>query len=300
MRKIHIIFMLILILGCDAQSGDQNREKKKAVTDLLGREIILPEPATRVISTAPNITEIIYALDQEEKLVAVSSWCDYPPEVDEKPRIGDFANPSLEKVVSHKPDMILATPQKKTPTLDKFEQMELTVVCVHPENFQEFLKSIAIIGEVLGCQQRADSLILDIRREISALTPVKDSLRVYVEIYANPLMTASGSSFVGDIIEIAGGKNIAADLPQAYPTINAEKVVAADPEVIITTYPNAEVDQISDRLGWENISAVQNHKVYVDIDPNILIRPAPRVVQGIKVLNQMLVNAQQAESHNEE
>jgi iron complex transport system substrate-binding protein len=296
MRNVFIIFILILLFGCDTQSGNQKTQEKIRVTDLLGREIILRESAERVISTAPNITEIVYALDQEEKLVAVSSWCDYPPDVDETPRIGDFANPSLEKVVSHKPDLILATPQKETPTLDKFEQMGLTVVCVHPENFEEFLKSIAIIGEVLGCQHRADSLILDIRSDIAALNPVQDSLKVYVEIYANPLMTASGSSFVGDIIEMAGGKNIAADLPQAYPTINAEKIVAADPEIIITTYPNADIEQISNRLGWGNISAVKNHKIYVDIDPNILIRPAPRVVRGIKTLNQILVNAQQTES----
>jgi iron complex transport system substrate-binding protein len=113
---------------------------------------------------------------------------------------------------------------------------------------------------------------------------------VYIEIYGEPLMSVSDSSFVGQLLQAAGGKNIFSTLPRDYSRISPEKVIAADPQIIITTYPGVTKAQIAARKGWQNISAVQNGRIYTiqDIDPDIILRASPRFVQGIAKLQELI------------
>ena len=293
MRKVILLILSIIITSSCAEKSDPKLQQANIeITDFLERKIIFDKPVQRAISTAPNITEIIYALNAEDKLVAVSNWCDYPLQAKQKPNIGDFANPSLERIIALKSDVIFASTQKRTPTLDKFEQMGLTVVCLHPKNFDELLRSIQLIGKIFDKQIKADSLITQMKSGLSQLQQFDDSLRVYVEIYANPLMTVSNNSLLGEMITLAGGKNIAFDLSQPYPTISAEKIIVTDPQVIITAYPNVTKEEIANRLGWQNVSAIKNGNIFTNINQDILLRPSPRVIEGIKALNQAFAESQ--------
>jgi len=137
----------------------------------------------------------------------------------------------------------------------------------------------------------ADSLIQYLKHAIVSTQKSGKSPTIYIEIYDRPLMTASSNSFVGDVIIKAGLKNIFPDLPREYCAVSSEKVVELNPDIILITYPGVNKGDIKERLGWSTISAIKNDKVFTteDIDPDIILRAGPRIVQGIRALSQLHV-----------
>ena len=249
----------------------------------------------RIISLAPSTTEIVCALGLEDNLVAVSTYCDYPPEVKGKEKAGSFSEPNIEKILVLKPDIILATGLEQAPAVEKLKKLGLPVMVSDPKNFPELYDSILGIGKACGKKDEAVSLINKMKKTISAVS-AKVALiepdkrpKVYFEIWHDPIMTAGKRSFIDEMITIAGGVNITFDAPRAFSQFSPELIVKRDPDVIVLGYMvkgESAAGALSKRFGWGKIKAVKQNRVYDDIDPNILFRPGPRLADAVVQLNE--------------
>jgi len=247
----------------------------------------------RYVSMAPSTTEILYALGLEKDIVGVSSYCDYPPSAVSKPKIGDFSHPNIETILSMRPAYVFGTGLEQDPAVDKLKSLNIKVYIADPSDFNGLFATVRDMGKITGRTQEARRLITRMQKDIAAVragaeaVPPDERVKVFLEIWHSPLMTAGKGSFVDEMISLAGGVNVAHEVPRPYCKYSAEKVVSSDPDCVIMAYMEKEspVDLIKKRIGWSGISAVKNERVYNDIDPDLLLRPGPRLTEGLKALH---------------
>ncbi|MFA6357210.1 MAG: cobalamin-binding protein [Candidatus Omnitrophota bacterium] len=247
------------------------------------------QAAARYISLAPSTTEILFALGLDKEIVGVSSYCNYPAKAKDKIKVGDFSSPNLEKIISLDPDYIFCTGLEQAPVITQLKGLKLNVYVADPSNFSELFDSIRRIGIITNKSKEASVLIEGMKAEIKAITakvglvPQNKKIKVFVEIWHEPLMTIAKGSFVDELITLAGGINIAHDLIRPYCIFSAEKVINLNPQCIILAYMDREspLKTVQQRFGWDKIDAVKNGQVFNDIDPDILLRPGPRITKGL-------------------
>jgi iron complex transport system substrate-binding protein len=246
--------------------------------------------APRFISLAPSTTEILYALGLGENIVGVSSFCNYPPDTATKAKMGDFSHPNIETIFSLKPDYIFCTGLEQALVITELKRLKLNVYEADPANMDELFKTITDIGNITGKQTEAMDLIAKMKSDVAEIKnktqyiPQDKKTKVFIEIWQEPLMTAGKGSFIDELITLAGGINVAHDVVRPYCNYSSEKVVQLDPECIIMTYMDKEppLKLVESRFGWSNISAVKNKRVFNDINPDLLLRPGPRITDGVK------------------
>lgn len=245
----------------------------------------------RYISLAPATTEVLFALGLDNEIVGVSSYCDYPEKAKAKEKVGNFSQPNIEKIVSLKADIIFATGLEQAQAVSQLRQLGLKVFVSDPSNMQELFDSIRDIGRLTAREKEAQGLISSMNSAIDSITakvkliPQDNRPRVFVEIWHDPLMTAGRNSFVNELVTLAGGKNIASGVAKSYAYLSPEDVISHNPECIILTYMDTNaVNNVKSRLGWGKVAAVRNNRIYDDIDSNLLLRPGPRLVQGLAEL----------------
>lgn len=247
----------------------------------------------RIISIAPSTTEIACALGLRDNLIGVSTWCDYPPEVKDKEKVGSFSEPNLEKILSLKPDLLLATGLEQAQVVKELKRFDIKVIVVDPTNFDELFDLIKEIGTITGRDLEAVTLIQDMKNSIAQISQKVNSRnpaerpKVYVEIWHDPIMVAGKGSFIDEMITLAGGVNIAYDTTRPFSQFSPELVIERNPDIIILGYMNIGIsagEAISERLGWQNIKAVKDNRVYDDIDSALLFRPGPRLALGLAEL----------------
>lgn len=265
----HLSLLVILGLACSSPRPDDSTRLK-------------------VVSLAPNLTEIVYALGQGKGLVGVTAQCDYPPEAKELPKVGDYARPSLERILKLRPDLVLVALPEHRIIAGELRTLGLRVLEVSPRTLDEIFRSIEAIAQELGAVKEGDSLTRVLKETLNQIPSPPDTPRVYVEISATPLISVGGGSFLNDLLIRAGGKNIFAGILQDYPMVSSEAVIHRDPEVILLLHSQATPITIAERLGWERISAVRSGRVYPGLNPDLLLRPGPRVVLGCKELFELL------------
>jgi len=241
----------------------------------------------RAISLVPSVTEIVYAIGAQDKLVGVVTPCDYPLGID-KPIVGNFSSVSLERIIALKPDIIFVAGIEQRRLWEELKRAGLNIAIIAPDNLDTVYESIKKIGAILDKKKQADSLVAYMQGEIEKLQKglPKKLRRVYIEISQNPLVSCGKNSFINEMLSLAGGKNVMDDITQPYPIVNAEKIIKRNPEVIIIAHEGG-IDPRK-RLGWRSIAAVKNKQIYKDIDPNVLMRPGPRIVDGIKALRECI------------
>lgn len=255
-----------------------------------------PDTKPRYISLAPSTTEILFALGLDEEIAAVSSFCNYPLKTQNKEKVGTFSQPNIEKIVFLKPDYIFCTGLEQAPVVLELKRLKLKVYVADPLNLKELFGSIRDIGKLTGKEKEAGGLIKDMQSQIEEidlkvkLIPKEKRWKVFLEIWHDPLMTAGKGSFIDELLTSAGGINIADDTKRAYTIFSLEEVIKRNPDCIIFAYMDREksLKLIGRRLGWRQISAVKNNRLYNDINPDILLRPGPRVVEGIKEIYRRL------------
>ncbi|NLE91210.1 MAG: cobalamin-binding protein [Elusimicrobia bacterium] len=248
------------------------------------------------ISLAPSTTEILFALGLEARISGVSSYCNYPPRAAEKTRVGDFSHPNLEVILALNPEYIFCTGLEQAPTVARLKALGFRVYCADPSGVEELLKTIREIGAITKKDKRALEIIAEIRAGIAEtsektkLIPEDKRVKVFLEIWHDPLMTAGKGSFVDELIEIAGGINIAREVRRPYCNFSAEQVAAMDPDCIILAYMDERnaVGMMGTRFGWENIKAVRSGKVFNDLNPDLILRPGPRVAEGVRELQKRM------------
>lgn len=252
--------------------------------------------AQRIISLAPALTEILFGLGLEDNITAVTTLCNYPPEALKKDKIGTFSQPNIEKILMLKPGIVFATGLEQAPYAEKLKNLGLHVYVSDPATMEELFASIEAIGALTYREEEARMMVRRMRTEIDKVqervkqVPPERRPRVFIEVWNKPLLTAGRNSFVDELISLAGGVNIAHDVLRPYISFSPEEVIKRNPEYIILGYMNGEPAEgfIEERLGWENVDAVKNKRIYGDIASDLLLRPGPRLIDGLKAIHQRL------------
>ncbi len=261
------------------------------INDDAGKPVTLQSPAARVVSLAPANTEMAFAVGAGGKLVAGTSYDDYPAEAKALPKIGDFANPSVEKIVSMKPDLVLAAGGIQAELRGKLETLGVQVYVVDPKTLDQTMVDLRNLGRLLGTATQADALVAQMKTEIKAVTDKVSSLAkptVFFEVYPKPLMTTGKDTFIDDLITLAGGANIAQSAGAGYINFTSEVLFKDDPDVYIAPIGSqADPGQIAKRPGYSQLKAVKDNRVFTIVD-NIVVRPGPRLVQGLQAVAKML------------
>ena len=274
------ICLLLVLLICIASSGCGKAPS---------REAIYP----RIISLAPSITETLFALGLEKNIVGITTCCDYPAETEKLEKVATFSNQAnLERILSIKPDLIFSTGLEQAPLVEKLRALGLKVVLIYPQSLDKLTAGILEIGRLTNREKQASFLVNRMGERINKIKqrvktiPDQKRPKVFVEICPDPLMTAGRGSFVDELIRLAGGKNIAADTARPYSQFSPKLVIKRNPDVIILGYmqPN-QGEFIMQRMGWQDISAVKKRNIIADINPDLFLRPGPRIVDGLEQIH---------------
>jgi iron complex transport system substrate-binding protein len=263
------------------------------VTDDDGQTITIDKEPQRLITLAPSNTEIVYALGIGDRLVAVSDYSDYPPEAASKPKVG-YIRVDIERVIGYNPDLILATGAHRQQVTPQLRQRGLKVITLDPKNIEGVFDNILLVGRATGQTTAAEKLVADLKARVAQIeSKVRQTgtrPRVFFELDKS-LFTVGPGSFIHDLIVRAGGENIAGDADRPYPQLSLEVLLQRDPEVIIITdigqYGGETPESVRARPGWQSVSAVRNNRV-VPINPDLVNRPGPRVVDGFEAIARAL------------
>lgn len=278
---------LSLFTGCSAQSQGP---EGKSFTDTLGREIKVDAYPQKIVSLAPAITEILFTIGLDSEIVGVSDYCDYPEQALTKEKMGGFSNPNVEKIAALEPDMVFISAGVQEDAINKLEEMGITVVVLDADTITQVQNNIDLAGQLTGKEKEAKAVVKDMQSRLDKVeAAIKDQPKptVFIEIWDDPLMSAGSTSFVNNIIDLAGGVNIAADNTERYYNYSSEKLLEADPEYyIINTHSHAPAD-VKKRTGYDVLSAVKNDKV-VAVDDNLISRAGPRVIEGLEEMAKIL------------
>jgi len=298
-----VFVMTTALAGCRPISDGKTQSSgggafPMTVTDGLDRVVTIDELPAKIVSLAPSNTEIIFSLGLADKLVGVTEFCDYPEAALAKEKVGGFSDVDIEKVVAIDPDLIIATDIHKQEVIPALEQLGFTVIALVPHNLQEVMDSIVLIGEIAGAEEAASQIVADMSQRIAAITDKTaglkevERLRVLYIIWHEPIMSVGTDTRIHELIEKAGGINIAQVAGEGYPTLALEEVISANPQVIIANVEDYEGGDISlqfvfgeSRLG--GVDALIDQRVY-GINADLTNQPIPRIVQGLERIAKMI------------
>jgi iron complex transport system substrate-binding protein len=276
----------ILVLGI-VWAATSRMSAEVTVVDDLHRRVVLAAAAERVVSLAPSITETLFALGAGGQVIGVTDFCNYPPEAQKKHRVGGITNPSIETIIGLKPDLIILSMEGNVrEDFRKLLDLRVPLFVTNPRTLAGINKSIDDLGKLTGKEDNALRLVesMKAREDSLGLLP-KRSKHVLLIVSLQPLIVLGTNTFLAELLHLAGGENIAGDSPSTYPTLSREVVVERNPDVIIVTSNILQnVDELLELFPeWIGLNAIRNHQVY-RINPDIISRPGPRVVEGLEAL----------------
>ncbi len=280
---IMTMFMFIMA-GCS-----QNKERE--VTDREGSKVSIPNKIEKIISTAPSNTEVIVDLGLGDKLVAVDKYSSDVPSISEELTKIDFSNPDAEAIIGLNPDIIIASGHNKTGSSeDPFKLVKeagIPVVYIpSSESIKGIYEDIEFIASILNVEDKGNEIVDNMKSKVDEIAKIgktiTDKKSVYFEISPSPsLFTFGQGTFLNEMIEIIGAKNIFAD-EKGWISPSAESVIDKNPDVILTNvdYTENPIKEIETRDGFENINAVKNNAVY-QIDKNSSSRPSQKIILAL-------------------
>jgi iron complex transport system substrate-binding protein len=291
--RLKIVFTLFLFVFFSCSQKKQKINQQDLIVDDLGNSFHFDEPPKRIITLAPNLTEFVYYLGLENRLIGNTLFCDYPEEAKRIEKVGDLLTFNFEKILVLKPDLIFITVEGNTKeTYDKFKELGLRVFVSNPRGFQGIKKTYMDFGKIFGIQNQALAKIDEWNLTIAEIRETADRLdkpTIYCAIELKPVMVAGKNTFINEIIEICGGKNLAANLPHNYPVLSREEILRNDPDYLLfTAHLDEKVQKIIDTYPeWRSLSAVRNNRVML-IDRNLFGRPGPRFAEAVENLFKLL------------
>jgi iron complex transport system substrate-binding protein len=290
MRSRAVVVLAVLLLTIFACGGAVTVSPSPSVaaspfpatlTDFQNRSVTVPSRPERLVSIGPSITAFLFALGAGPRVVGVDDFSDEPAEAATREHVGGI-KVNFEKVVALKPDLVFSV-KFSDGTIEKLQAASLNVLVVDPQSVADVAKTATLLGKAVGAD--GDGLARSIQQRVDAVkaktAAVTTRPRVYHEIDASDpakIFTVGPGSYINDLIEIAGGTNIAAKAASAYPQLSAEEIVRSDPEIIVLAAGaySAKPADVASRQGWSIIAAVKNNRI-VSIEPNLINRPGPRV-----------------------
>lgn len=287
LKKPHRLFICILLAALFPLGFQANARE---VTDDLGRHVIIPDRPKRVVSLAPSITEIIFALHREAILVGVTQFSDFPPEAKGFRSVGSYINLDLERIVALSPDLCLATKDgNPREVIERLASLKIPVYVLDPRNLEAVMDTLLRIGDILGAHREAAVIVemmrARIRRVISRVAKASHRPSVFFQIGITPIISVGTSTYIDELIRLAGGENVAKG-PTAYPQFSEEQVVALAPEILIITSMarGGRFKQVKKSWEkWAQLPAVKNGRILV-VDSNLFDRPSPRIVDALETL----------------
>jgi len=287
--KSLLLLSLVIFLGTSASYS-----KTLTFKDEAGREVTFPFPPKRIVSLAPNITEILFSLGLDEEIVGVSIHCNFPEKAKSKDRVGSYISLDFEKITFLKPDLIIATGVGNTRDMvDRLEKLGFQTYVIYPKNFDDILQSIGHIGQVVNREKEARRIIEEMRKRSQRVIELTKGLprpKVFIQIGDIPIVTVGRGSFADDLIRLAGGENIAGKEKEVYPRFGMEEILKRSPEVIVISSMNPKGDYqkiLQEWTRWKTIPAVKNGRIHL-IDSDLLDRPSPRIIDGLEELARAL------------
>ncbi|WP_454061183.1 ABC transporter substrate-binding protein [Candidatus Nitrospira salsa] len=261
--------------------------------DDMGRKLFLAKHPKRIISLAPSITEILFAIGLDDEIVGVTEFCDYPERAKDKTIVG-YAQPNIELVVSLQPDLIVAPKSfMRADLLKKLEQLKIPTFILEPHTVEEIMAHIKLLGRMVGRSDAANEQTTTLRKQIAELSgQLKGRERpslLYV-LNSEPLITVGPGSFIHHLIELAGGRNVAEEAKTPYPRLTMEEVLRQNPDILL--FPVGQSEGISqaeqDRWKrWTTLMAVKEQKLF-QVQSDLLNRPGPRIIEGLRQLVRFL------------
>jgi iron complex transport system substrate-binding protein len=264
------------------------------IIDITETAVTIPQEPQRIISIAPSNTEILFALGLEDKIVGITNYCNFPEETKNIEKIGETFPLNLEKIVSLKPDLILAYAGQLN-EIPRLRELGLKVIVIEPLNLQETLKSIQMVATIGGIPEKGNILVENLSQRIDQIKTEVSNLeitkkpKVFIGGIYETIWTPGEGTLFNELISLAGGINIAAGF-SGWAKINPEFIVKEDPDIIIIPIgamnPGDELkikENIYQRPGWSNLSAVKTKKIFI-VNEDLFFRAGPRIVDGLERL----------------
>jgi iron complex transport system substrate-binding protein len=275
-----------------SSSSSRPATQTREVLDEAGRKVTLPLPINRIVSLAPNLTEIVYAVGAGDRLVGNTEYCDYPAEARKVAKIGDTMHPSVERIIALKPQIVLVSTASQLEVFTKqLDQQDIAVYVTNPHSLDEIFRSLTTLGEIFGNAEQASSVVADLRKRSDAVTTAIGNVtpvRVFYQVAGEPLYTIGREAYLTDLVRRAGGVSVTAEVPAAFPRYNDEAALNARPEaIILPTGGSMGTANSTVAAPLRDSPAVRNNRVY-KINDDHLSRPGPRLIDGLEALAHVL------------
>jgi len=292
--------IVVALVGCQKQQPAAPYEESQVASapddgdplvDRLQREVRVETPAQRIVSLSPATTELLFALKLGEQIVGATKNCNFPPEALELPRVGGGTIESIssEAIVALKPDLVLCKWDSHQPLIETLERLDIKVCAIGAQSLEDLYEESEWVGRLTDREKQAQELITRMRARHGKLIEIvskfeqEPKLRVFYEVWDEPLMTAAPNSFIGELLIMAGLENVLSDTSVRYPRISPETVVASDPQLILAPtshFEKVDVNAFQSRPGWSAVSAVANQRIHL-ISGDEVSRCGPRVLNAL-------------------
>ncbi|MES0359542.1 MAG: cobalamin-binding protein [Anaerolineales bacterium] len=293
-----LVFSTIFLAACTSQPEATPTTQSSTLEDGLGRQLTLEEPAQRVVSLAPSNTEILFAVGAGDQVIGRDEFSDYPDQANSLPSVGGgFGDYNLEAILDLEPDLVLAAEINTPEQVKSMEDLGLTVFLLpNPTSLEEMYGNLSTVAKLTGHESETDEFVETLHERVSqvqmGIESAEDQPTAFYELDAtdpSAPWTAGSGTFIDTLITMAGGMNIASDMEGQYLQISVEELLVRDPQVILlgdSAY-GVTAESLSERAGWNNISAIVNGRIYA-FDDNLVSRPGPRLVDGLEELARLL------------
>lgn len=297
------LVLLSLFSACrssaNVNSNSEPIRPMRVVTDDLDRRITVPVKVTRVVSLAPNLTESIFAVGAGDRLVGVTTFCNYPEQAKEIAKIGDTMNPNMESIVALKPDIVFVSTASQIENFTKtLEANGIAVYVTNPQSVEDVIRNLGQLAIIFDTRKNAEPFVeaLEVRNwEFSQFSLYRDETpamyeervkppRVFVQISKEPLFTIGKDSFITEVISNAGGKSATSAVASAYPKLSKETASTLNPDVIILS---ESPDNQEPNDAFKNSPAVKNGRIY-KVNADLLSRPGPRLIDALEQIGRYL------------
>lgn len=295
-KKIFVLFFLSLVFSSCTKKEEKVSQSapvsKFAIKDDLGIEVSFDGVPKRIISMAPNITEGLYAIGAQDYIVGVTEFCDYPPEAKQKTKVGGYDNANYEMVAALKPDVVFITVESiNRPMYQALQNLGIKMFVLNAKSVNGVVDMMKTLGKITGKEKEAEILSSKIKNERDSIQRGNDSgtqKKCLVIVGTNPIMTASKTSYINEIMILSGLDNIYADSPMDYPTISYEDITVKNPAYILLPYDTAKTDKLKVELDEirKQLSSTESVRKnnFIVVDNNVVFRPGPRVIDAVRII----------------
>lgn len=290
-KRLYLIYFYIFVMLIYATTA----QASISVTDDVGRTVSMKNPAKRIISLAPHITESLFAAGAGNKIIGAVSYSDYPEAAKKISRVGGYTSLDLEMIVSLKPDLVVAWASgNNSSQIEKLISLGLTIFMSEPRYPEDIAKTIQRFGRLAGTSDIASKSFKDFMLHYQSLKrrySNKEKVKIFYQVWNKPLMTIGGDHLITDIISLCGGENVYSDLEILTPRISLESILEAKPDVIVSGgMGKARPDWLDYWKAWPGLPAVKNKQLYF-VEPSLMQRVGPRILDGADMLCEILDKA---------